>query len=122
MMRIRRGGGRVDGWSLHDETPGFPGAAIVASGELDLSAVPELRRMLESAHADRLLLDLTEVTFIDSLSLATVVAAKRRMGPQGRLAVVVGHPYVMLIFQAGGLESVVDVFESRDEAERYLAA
>lgn len=100
------------------------GAAITAAGELDLGAVPELRKRLGDAlgrGVRRLLLDLDEVTFIDSISLAAIVAARRRMGDAGRMAVVTRHPYVLLILEAGGLDSVIDVYPTRFEAEAALS-
>ena len=99
------------------------GEAITAWGEIDIAAVPELRRRICDAldsGAERLLLDLSGVTFIDSISLAAVVAAKTRMGDAGRLAVVAAHPYVLLILEAGGLDAVIDIFPTRDAAEAAL--
>jgi len=94
---------------------------LVARGELDVAAVPELRARLEGvAPGKRLLMDLLDVTFIDSLSLAAIVAAKRRMGPEGRMALAADHHYVLLILEAGGLESVVEIFPTRDQAQAYL--
>jgi anti-anti-sigma factor len=99
------------------------GTVVLARGELDVGSVVQLRQRLEGAAGSaRVLLDLAEVTFIDSLSLATIVAAKRRLDANGRLAVVADHPYVLLIFEAGGLDAVVDVFRTRAEAEAHLAA
>jgi anti-sigma B factor antagonist len=103
----------------------WEGLLLVARGELDISAVSELRGNLEratSSGAWRILLDLAEVTFIDSLSLAAIVAANRRLGHAGRLALVADHAYVLLILEACGLDSVVEVFRTRDEAETYLLA
>lgn len=99
------------------------GRAVTAWGELDIAAVPDLRSQVEAAlaaGARRLLLDLSAVTFVDSVSLAAVVAAKRRMGPGGRVVIATSHPYVLLILEAGGLDGVVEVFESRTAAEASL--
>ena len=99
------------------------GRAITAWGELDMAAVPEVHAQVEAALASgarRLLLDLGAVTFVDSLSLAAIVAAKRRMGPGGRVVIATRHPYVLLIIEAGGLNAVVEVFESRQAAEVSL--
>lgn len=99
------------------------GRVICARGELDIAAVPELRAHLGeavAAGARRLLLDFDAVTFIDSISLAAIVGAERRMGSEGRLAIATGHPYVLLILEAGGLDGVVEVFATRDEAEAAL--
>lgn len=99
------------------------GRVICARGELDITAVPELRAHLGQAvdaGTHRLLLDFDAVTFIDSVSLAAIVAAERRMGPEGRLVIATGHEYVLLILEAGGLDDVVEVFATRDEAEAAL--
>jgi anti-sigma B factor antagonist len=99
------------------------GKLLVASGELDLAATPTLRGWLTTAvaaEARRVVLDFTEVTFIDSLALASVVAAKRRLGSEARLAVVATNPYVLLILEAGGLDSVFEVFRTRDDAVEFV--
>lgn len=109
-------------FSITDETEPW-GRVICARGELDITAVPELRTHLGdalAAGARLLLLDFDAVTFIDSVSLAAIVAAERRMGPDGRLAIATGHPYVLLILEAGGLDDVIEVFSTRDEAEAAL--
>ena len=105
------------------ETPDWPGALIVASGELDVQSVPELKeRLAEAVDAGtkRVVVDLAEVSFIDSLSLSALVGARRRLGADGRLAVVAVHEYVRLILQATGLEQVLDVFDTRDEAVAFV--
>lgn len=99
------------------------GRVICARGELDITAVPELRTHVAQAveaGTRRLLLDLGAVTFIDSVSLAAIVAAERKMGPEGRLVIATDHEYVLLILEAGGLDDVVEVFANRDEAEAAL--
>jgi anti-anti-sigma factor len=105
------------------ETPDWPGALIVASGELDVQSVPELKeRLAEAVDAGtkRVVVDLADVSFIDSLSLSALVGARRRLGDDGRLAVVAAHEYVRLILQATGLEQVLDVFDTRDEAVAFV--
>ena len=105
------------------ETPDWPGALIVASGELDVQSVPELRERLADAidaGNTRIVIDLTDVSFIDSLSLSALVGARRKLGDDGRLAIVAVHEYVLLILQATGLEQVMDVFATRDEAVAFV--
>jgi anti-sigma B factor antagonist len=105
------------------EKPEWPGALIVARGELDVQSVPELKaRLAEALDAGqtRVVVDLAGVTFIDSLSLSALVGARRRLPEPGRLAVVVVHEYVLLILQATGLEQVLDVFATRAEAEAFV--
>jgi len=105
------------------ETPDWPGALIVASGELDVQSVPELKEHLNEAvdaGSKRVVVDLADVSFIDSLSLSALVGARRKLGDDGRLAIVAVHEYVRLILQATGLEQVLDVFETRDEAVAFV--
>lgn len=111
------------GHELLEEPAAFDGLLVVARGELDIASAFTLRDKLHGAAASgvrRILLDLTDVTFMDSLSMAAVVATQRRLGDEGRLAVVATHPYVLLIFEAGGIDSVVEVFRTRDAAEAHL--
>jgi len=99
------------------------GKLLIAGGELDLASAPALRGWLSSAvaaEARRVVLDFTDVTFIDSLALAAVVAAKRRLAKDAKLAVVATNPYVLLILEAGGLDSVFEVFRTRDEAVEHV--
>ncbi|HET8535640.1 MAG TPA: STAS domain-containing protein [Solirubrobacteraceae bacterium] len=105
------------------ETPDWPGALIVARGELDVQSVDELRARLNEAldaGNKRIVIDLAEVSFIDSLSLSALVGARRKLGDEGRLAIVAVHEYVQLILQATGLEQVLDVFETRDDAVAFV--
>ena len=105
------------------ERPVSWGSLLVVSGELDVSSVSEVRKALETLVADRVggvIVDLSEVTFIDSLSIAAIVAAKRRLGEERRMAIVADHPYVLLIFEAGGLDSVVPLFATVELAEAHI--
>jgi anti-sigma B factor antagonist len=105
------------------ETPEWPGALIVARGELDVQSVPELRARLAEAidgGKNRVVVDMAEVSFIDSVSLSALVGAQRKLGDDGRLAIVAVHEYVRLILQATGLEQVLNVFASRDEAVAFV--
>lgn len=105
------------------ESPEWPGALIVARGELDVRSVNDLRsRLTEAVDAGntRIVVDLAEVSFIDSLSLSALVGARRKLGESGRLAIVAVHEYVRLILQATGLEQVLDVFDTRDQAVAFV--
>ncbi len=92
-------------------------------GEVDVASSGELRRRLREAAlsgATRVLVDLSDVTFIDSIAMAGIVGAQRRLPTDGRLAVVAHHPYVLLVLEAVGLRHVVNVFDTRAEAEAHL--
>jgi len=56
------------------------GVTLVVAGELDISTVPYLKDKLSGIDhyaAGRVLLDLSELTFIDSTGLACLIAADR---------------------------------------------
>ena len=93
--------------------------AITVTGELDLATVPLLReRLTEAANArpEGLVIDLLGVTFIDSVSIASIVSTRRRL-PDTRIAVTVEpDSFATLIFEVAGLDVIVDVFPSRHEA------
>ena len=97
---------------------------IAVQGELDLLTVPDLRAALvaaTAANADAVVLDLLGVSFIDSVSLAAIVRAKRDLGTK-RLAVVIApDSYVTLIFEIGGMDSIVELVGTREEALARLS-
>jgi anti-sigma B factor antagonist len=129
-IRVRATGGAMSKDTMNEAravisavTPDWPGALIVAQGELDVQSVDELRARLNEAldaGSKRIVVDLAEVSFIDSLSLSALVGARRKLGDDGRLAVVAAHEYVRLILQATGLEQVLDVFETREAAAAFV--
>jgi anti-sigma B factor antagonist len=99
----------------------FPSGVVLAvSGELDMATAPELRERLDAAleaGVRRIVVDLQELTFLDSIALAMLLHASRRLGDEGRMAVVVApDSYVRLIFEVAGIPHCVDVVESRAQA------
>jgi anti-sigma B factor antagonist len=100
----------------------FGGAvvALTARGELDITTAPALREqlvLLVAEKPDTLVLDLTGVTFMDSVALAAVVHASRSMGDPGGLLIVVGtDSYARLVLDASGLSKCLNVVTARDES------
>ncbi len=75
---------------------------ICIEGELDLGGCPELDRALEQAEqtrADRIIVDLEQLTFIDSGGVGTLVEASRRSASNGNRLELTrgrGHPAKIL--------------------------
>jgi anti-sigma B factor antagonist len=68
------------------------GHLIVASGEIDIAATPKLSTVLAMAAArpgELLILDLSEVRFIDSTALGTILKAAAQFDESGTLLAVV---------------------------------
>jgi anti-sigma B factor antagonist len=105
---------------LTDQTFDPAGRVITVSGELDIATAPALRDRLDAAletGTRRLVIDLSAITFLDSVALATIVHAKQRLPEDGRLALAVDpSSYVMLVFESGGLPQVLDLVETREQA------
>lgn len=72
-------------------------------GELDLGTVPAVRAALSETQrkGEPVVVDTTGVTFIDSTGLATLVAARQRMGDQ--LTLIPGRSTRRLLQLSGAL-------------------
>ena len=98
---------------------------LVVGGEVDYEVSPQLKaHMMRSikAGAKRLVLDLSDVTFIDSTAIGVVAGAVEKLDEAGgSLAVVSTHEKVVQIFEITGLDSVITLHASREEALAALA-
>jgi anti-sigma B factor antagonist len=88
------------------------GDAIVVApaGEIDLATIPPLQDEIDVAltESGALVLDLREVTFIDSAGLRLVLETSRRAA---RLSVVRGPHEVQRVFGLVGLEERLDMLD-----------
>ena len=96
------------------------GAVVVATGEIDMSTSPALREQLLSPEAQRpvVVLDLREVTFMDSSGLGAIVGQHKRARERGfQFAVAVGGAAsVELMLVLAQLTLVLKVIQTPDEA------
>ena len=103
-----------------EETFGPGGLVIAVSGELDIATAPALRDRLDAAAkvgTHRLVIDLSAVSFLDSVALATILRAKRQLPQDGKIAVAIdSSSYAMLIFESSGLTQVLDLVDTRAQA------
>jgi anti-sigma B factor antagonist len=116
----------INGWEgpaafeLHEASLGPDGKLLAARGELDIATVPRLRERLDAAidaGAKRLVLDLTDVAFMDSVAMAAIIHARTRLGDAGRLAVVIpSGSYPRLVLEIAGLPRCLDLYEAREQA------
>jgi anti-sigma B factor antagonist len=101
-------------------------AAVVVGGELDYETSPRLRAHL--AHAIKaggrhLIVDLSAVSFVDSTAIGVLVGAVGKLEEigGGSLAVVCARENVLRIFQITGLDNMIPLYPSREEALTTLA-
>ena len=93
---------------------------IAVRGEVHVSTAPEFSERLNDAIATGktgVVIDMTDVEFIDSTGLSVLLNALRRVTrQQGRMALVVTNPTVLRLFEITRLDSTFDIAPSREEA------
>lgn len=98
-------------------------AIVVTSGDIDLDSARHLQEALEAAAviSDRLIVDLTDVQFVDSYGLGVLVDAPRRAQHPRPVSLV--HPPAVLrtMLDITGLGEVMPAYMSREEALAVLA-
>ncbi len=98
---------------------------VTAAGEIDFSTVTPLRECLfeVAASGAPLVIDMEQVTFIDSVGLATLVgAAKRAAAHGGSLQVACALPKILQLVRLTGLDCRIPLARTLDEALEYRAA
>ena len=95
-------------------------AIVEAFGELDFYASPEFQRCLTSAlegNASRVVVDLTQVAFIDSSALGVLVGAARLSAQQAtELMIVCPAGNVARVIAITGMSRVFAIYATREEA------
>lgn len=101
-------------------------SVITVAGELDLYTAPRLKENLLAAMEEdilKIVIDMTGVHFIDSSALGVLIGGVKRLKPKGgKLVLVSTDENVNWIFQITGLNSVFDIYSTRDEALAGVAA
>jgi anti-sigma B factor antagonist len=93
---------------------------VVVQGDTDLHVAPELRERLTrtiDAGTTAIVVDLSDVTFVDSMALGVLLGATKRMrAAGGRLRLVVVRPETRRIFEITLLDRVLEIDATREEA------
>jgi anti-sigma B factor antagonist len=102
-------------------------AGVVAvRGEIHVSTAPELSALLADAltrGVKSLVLDLSEVEFIDSTGLSVLLNVLRRITQRGgTLVIVCTNPTVLRLFEITRLESTFEIVATREEAMARIGA
>ncbi|HLI00166.1 MAG TPA: STAS domain-containing protein [Acidimicrobiales bacterium] len=107
---------------LQEEAP--DGTAVCRlQGDLDTYTAPRLRQALAAlASAPRLVVDLSDVAFIDSAGLGALVGGIRRaQDAGGATAVVCRRPALVRLLEMTGFERLAPVAPTLDEALASLS-
>jgi anti-sigma B factor antagonist len=119
-------GGVVGSFYLSEHTLEGGVHVIRIGGYVDFDVAPQLKKRIvqriESGER-RLVIDLSDAGFIDSTAIGVLVGALKRLREAGgSLAVVCDNDNVRGIFEVVGLESVIPLHRTREDALSALAA
>jgi anti-sigma B factor antagonist len=93
---------------------------LAVRGEIDLFTAPELKQVLaESIEGGRIriIVDLTDTTFLDSTALGVLIGAVKRLRSRdGALAIVNVDDNIAKTFEITGLDQIFTIVPTRDEA------
>jgi len=110
----------MSAFSIAKETIDDEVSVVAVGGYLDFDAAPALKLSLVDcikAGTGHLVVDLTETGFIDSTAIGVLVGALKRLEESGgSLVVVCTNENVQSIFELVGLDEVIGLHRSRDDA------
>ena len=103
------------------EEPDARTRVVALRGELDVATVPAFREVLNPLAEDDtvqfIVVDLVEVTFIDSTGLMTLLNALRRVvRREGRLVIACNNPTVLRLFEATRTDATFEIVPTREQA------
>ncbi|MEV0456656.1 STAS domain-containing protein [Catellatospora methionotrophica] len=106
--------------------PGRGCVVVQLGGELDLATDPDLRQGLQQVLQDGarvVVLDLTDVAFLDSTALGTIVWLHEQLQPRnGHVRVAVTRPLVLRVMELTSVDRLVRIYDTVAAAEADLAA
>lgn len=92
---------------------------IALEGELDLERAPSLKWALVDAvdaGYKQLVVDLTQVRFMDSTALSVLVGVNKSLDIGARMAIVCVNPNVLKIFELSGMDGAFAIFPTVERA------
>jgi len=95
-------------------------SVVAVRGEIHVTTAPEFSERLNCViekGKTQLILDLSQVEFIDSTGLSVLLNGLRSVTrAEGRMALVCSNPTVLRLFEITKLDSTFDIRATRDEA------
>lgn len=98
---------------------------VSVSGELDLFTAPHLKEAWAeplNAEGAAIIVDLTNVSFLDSTALGALIGAmKKSRGNNGSLNLVIADESILKTFEVTGLDRVFEIHPSVETALGHTA-
>ncbi|MBO0679908.1 STAS domain-containing protein [Mycolicibacterium sp. S2-37] len=94
-------------------------AVVRTTGAIDMLTAPPLLTAIRAAHAKSpasVIVDLTDVDFLSSAGMQTLVTAHQEVSEQGRFAVVADGPGTSRPLKIMGLTDFIELFSTFDAA------
>ena len=102
-----------------ETTPGSDRYVITVSGEVDLATSPDLDAAIIAgldSGAGSLVVDLTDVSFMDSSGLGVIVRGLKRCREADKdLDLVITNERVLKVFGITGLDQVIPIHDSLED-------
>ncbi len=92
---------------------------VALEGELDLERAPSLKwALVDSLDAGykQLVVDLTQVRFMDSTALSVLVGVNKSLDIGARMAIVCVNTNVLKIFELSGMDGAFAIFPTLEQA------
>ncbi len=100
-------------------------AVVMADGYVDFDAAPALKQNIVEQIDEgsrHLVVDLSDADFIDSTAIGVLVGALKRLQERGgSLAVVCTNDNIRNVFEIVGLDDMIPMHRSREDAVSALA-
>jgi len=101
---------------------GVPG--VLVRGEVDIETAPEVTAALDAAIRETrgaLVVDLSDVAFLDSSGVNVLLRARAVLGREERVLVVVCPPgAARRVFEVAGIADLLELYDSREQAAASL--
>jgi anti-sigma B factor antagonist len=111
-------------FGMTEESLGEGRHVVAVRGEIDLFTAPELKAKLGEAiegGATRVVVDLSETSFLDSTALGVLIGAVKRVRSRdGALVIVNTDPNIAKTFEITGLDQIFTISDTRDGAVAAL--
>ena len=119
--------GALTDFGLRDEPAGDNTHVVMPSGEIDAMSAPALGSRLLGLVSDQgkteLVVDLSNVTFMDSTGIGVILNALRAIGSRGgQMVLVCPSERILRPFEVTGLVSRLQIARTRQEAFGQLSA